>query len=39
LVGGAVSCGILLRSLGGFKRRKVIFAVGLALGLAFVRFL
>jgi len=39
LVGGAVSLGILLRSLGGFKRRKAVFAVGMALGLAVVRFL
>jgi len=33
LVGGAVSAGILLRSLGGFRRRSVVFAAGLALGL------
>jgi mannose/fructose/N-acetylgalactosamine-specific phosphotransferase system component IIC len=39
IVGGAVSCGILLRSLGGFRRRKAVFAVGMALGLAFARFL
>jgi hypothetical protein len=32
LVGGAVSAGILLRSLGGFRRRSVLFAAGLALG-------
>jgi mannose/fructose/N-acetylgalactosamine-specific phosphotransferase system component IIC len=39
LVGAAVSCGILLRSLGGFRRRKVLFAAGLALGLLWVRYL
>lgn len=39
LVGGAVSAGILLRSLGGFRRRRVLFAVGLALGLVGARFL
>ncbi len=39
LVGGAVSCGILLRSLGGFRRRKAVFAIGMALGLALVRLL
>ncbi|MGD2047802.1 MAG: PTS sugar transporter subunit IIC [Gemmatimonadota bacterium] len=32
LVGGAASLGILLRDLGGFRKRKVLFAVGLALG-------
>jgi len=39
LVGGAVSAGILLRSLGGFRRRKVLFAAGLALGILGARFL
>ncbi len=39
MVGGAVSAGILLRSLGGFRRRKVLFAAGLALGLVGARFL
>jgi PTS system mannose-specific IIC component len=39
LVGGAVSGGILLRSLGGFRRRRVLFAVGLLLGLVGARFL
>jgi hypothetical protein len=38
-VGGAVSGGILLRSLGGFRRRRVLFAVGLLLGLVGARFL
>lgn len=33
LVGGAASLGILLRDLGGFRKRKVLFAVGLALGI------
>jgi mannose/fructose/N-acetylgalactosamine-specific phosphotransferase system component IIC len=37
LVGGAVSAGILLRSLGGFRRRRVLFAVGIALGVAGAR--
>lgn len=32
LVGGSVSLGILLRDLGGFRRRKTLFAAGLALG-------
>jgi hypothetical protein len=36
-VGGAVSAGILLRSLGGFRRRRVLFAVGIALGVAGAR--
>jgi mannose/fructose/N-acetylgalactosamine-specific phosphotransferase system component IIC len=39
MVGGAVSAGILLRSLGGFRRRRVLFVAGLALGLLGVRFL
>lgn len=39
LVGGAVSAGILLRSLGGFRRRRILFVAGLALGLLGVRFL
>lgn len=34
LVGGAVSAGILLNDLGGFRKRKVWFAAGLVLGLA-----
>lgn len=33
LVGGAVSAGILLNDLGGFRRRKAWFTAGLALGL------
>lgn len=39
LVGGAVSVGILLRDLGGFRRRGVWFATGLALGIVGARFL
>lgn len=39
LVGAAVSTGILLRSLGGFRRRRVFFMVGVALGLLGARFL
>jgi mannose/fructose/N-acetylgalactosamine-specific phosphotransferase system component IIC len=33
LAGGAVSAGILLRDLGGFRRRRIAFVAGLALGL------
>jgi mannose/fructose/N-acetylgalactosamine-specific phosphotransferase system component IIC len=39
LVGGAVSTGILLRSLGGFRRRRAYFVVGVALGVLGARFL
>lgn len=39
LVGGAVSAGILLRSLGGFRRRRVYFVAGVALGILGARFL
>jgi len=39
LMGGAVSAGILLRSLGGFRRRRILFAAGLALGLVGARVL
>jgi mannose/fructose/N-acetylgalactosamine-specific phosphotransferase system component IIC len=39
LAGGAVSAGILLRSLGGFRRRRLLFAAGMALGLIGARFL
>ena len=39
LVGGAVSAGIMLRSLGGFRRRGLVFAVGLALGILGARLL
>jgi PTS system mannose-specific IIC component len=33
LAGGAVSGGVLLRSLGGFRRRRTLFVAGMALGL------
>ncbi len=33
LVGASVSAGILLRDLGGFRRRKAMFAAGMALGI------
>ena len=39
LVGGAVSAGILLRDLGGFRKRRAAFAAGLALGIVWTRFL
>jgi PTS system mannose-specific IIC component len=39
LVGGSASMGILLRDLGGFRRRKTLFAAGLALGILGARFL
>lgn len=39
LVGGAVSAGILLNDLGGFRSRKVWFTAGLALGLMGSRLL
>jgi mannose/fructose/N-acetylgalactosamine-specific phosphotransferase system component IIC len=39
LVGGSVSVGILLRDLGGFRRRRVLLVAGLALGILGARFL
>ncbi len=39
LVGAAVSSGILLRSLGGFRRRKLLFVAGIAAGIIGARFL
>ncbi len=39
LVGGAASAGILLRSLGGFRRRRVLFMAGVALGILGAWFL
>jgi mannose/fructose/N-acetylgalactosamine-specific phosphotransferase system component IIC len=39
LVGGAVSAGIFLRSLGGFRRRRLLFMGGVALGILGARFL
>jgi len=37
LAGAAVSAGILLRSFGGFHRRRLLFTLGLALGILGVR--
>lgn len=39
LVGAAVSGGILLRSLGGFRRRRILFVAGLAMGIIGARLL
>jgi mannose/fructose/N-acetylgalactosamine-specific phosphotransferase system component IIC len=39
LAGGAVSAGILLRSLGGFRRRRLYFVAGVALGILGARLL
>jgi mannose/fructose/N-acetylgalactosamine-specific phosphotransferase system component IIC len=39
LVGGAVSAGILLRDLGGFRRRRALFVTGMALGILGARLL
>ena len=39
LVGGSASLGILLRDLGGFRRRKVLFVTGMALGIVGARLL
>lgn len=39
LMGAATSLGILLHDLGGFRRRRVLFVAGLALGLVGARFL
>jgi mannose/fructose/N-acetylgalactosamine-specific phosphotransferase system component IIC len=39
LVGGAASVGILLRDVGGFRRRKTLFVTGLALGILGARLL
>lgn len=39
LVGGSVSLGILLRDLGGFRRRRALLAAGMALGILGARFL
>ena len=39
LAGAAVSVGILLHDLGGFRERCVLFGAGLALGIVAVRFL
>jgi len=39
LAGGAVCAGILLRSLGGFRRHRIVLALGMAVGLVGARFL
>lgn len=39
LVGGAVSAGILLRDLGGYRKRRIAFVAGLALGILGTRLL
>jgi mannose/fructose/N-acetylgalactosamine-specific phosphotransferase system component IIC len=39
LVGASASVGILLRDLGGFRRRKTLFVAGLALGILGARLL
>lgn len=39
LVGGAVSAGIFLRSLGGFRRRRLLFMGGVVLGVLGALFL
>lgn len=39
LVGGSASAGILLRDLGGFRKRKALFVAGMALGIIGGRFL
>lgn len=39
LAGAAVSVGILLHDLGGFRERRVLFVAGLALGIVGVRLL
>lgn len=39
VVGGSVSLGVLLRDLGGFRKRKTLFVAGLALGIIGARFL
>ena len=39
LAGAAVSVGILLHDLGGFRERRLLFVAGLALGIVGVRFL
>jgi PTS system mannose-specific IIC component len=39
LVGGAVSAGILLRDLGGYRKRRLAFVAGLALGILGTRLL
>ena len=38
-VGAVVSLGIMLHDLGGFRRRRILFVAGLALGIVGARFL
>lgn len=39
LVGGAVSAGVLLRAVGGFRPNRILFAAGMALAVVGARFL
>jgi hypothetical protein len=39
LLGGAVSAGILVRDLGGFRRRRALLVTGMALGILGARLL
>lgn len=39
LVGGAVSAGVLLRALGGYRRLRMLFVAGMAVALVGARFL
>lgn len=39
LVGGLVSAGVLLHDIGGFRRHRIWFVAGLALGIVGMRFL
>ena len=39
LVGGAVSAGVLMRSLGGYRRMRLLFVAGMALALVGARLL
>jgi PTS system mannose-specific IIC component len=39
LLGGAVSAGILLHDLGGFRKRRVLFVAGMVLGIVGARIL
>lgn len=39
LVGGAISAGVLLRAVGGFRANRILFAAGMALAVVGARFL
>ena len=39
LMGGAISAGVLLRTVGGFRANRIIFAAGMALAVVGARFL